>query len=96
MIVKTFYGDLQTKKGGRHHEITYNKNMEVVKQWEGMGEKGRRLFRSVNPTVNQSGFWVFQSIYKRLCMNATALKCYQEGRITLERYNYLVTPVFPE
>ncbi len=96
MKVETFYGNLQTKKGGRHHEITYNKNMEVVKQWARIGEKGRRWFRENNVWANQSGFWLFQWIYKRLSLNATALKCFQEGRITEARYNYLVTPVFPE
>ncbi len=95
MIVKTFYGNFETKKGGRHHELTYNKNHEVVIQWAGMGENGRRLIREMNPSKNQSGFWLFQNLYKRMYLNETAKKCFEAGRITEARYNYLITPITP-
>jgi len=96
MAINYFYGSYRPKQQGKHAEIWFKREHEVTKLWGRMGEKMRSWWDEQNPVLNQSGFWLYQHCYKRFSLYSTAKKCFEEGRITFERYKYLTTPVLPE
>ena len=75
---------------GKAPQLKFPAPNPAVNAWASMTQARREWFSKQEFRNHESGFIKFFALYKLMCVNKTLKKAYDLGRISEERYNYLV------
>jgi len=89
------WGHFEMNEQGGHHQMLFSSDLPVVICWKTMSEKLREWTNTHYFRPGQSGFNSFVWWYQNLIFNTLFLRLKNEGIITEEKYQYLITPKFP-
>lgn len=96
MRFRTFpWGWLEANQQGNHDQMIFSSDLPVVICWKTLSEKLREWSNTHYYRPGQSGFISFVWWYRNLIFNTLFLRLKNEGTITEEYYQYLITPKFP-